>query len=77
MAFYWAGDDMALRKRKPDPDDSKKALTLAEIQAAHKLGLFVTTCQWCQQATLYGSKAEPTTCGRLTCGRAMKMEWAR
>jgi hypothetical protein len=68
---------MALRKRKPDPDDSKKALTLAEINAATALGLLVMTCGWCQQVSLYGAKREPKTCGRLTCGRALKEEWAK
>jgi hypothetical protein len=80
VAFYWNGEDaMPMRKRKPepDPDDSKKALTLAEIQAAHLLGLFVTTCGWCNQATFYGTKGEPKSCGRLTCGRALKEEWAK
>jgi hypothetical protein len=77
MAFYWNGEDaMPMRKRK-DPDDAKKALTLEEINAATALGLLATTCEWCQQVSLYGAKSEPKTCGRLTCGRALKEEWAK
>jgi hypothetical protein len=68
---------MALRKRKPDPDDAKKALTVEEIQKAHRLGLSVVACRWCNQATFYKTASAPQTCGRLTCGRALKEAWAK